>query len=314
MPALTTHTLFAKKVLENLQSPLADCIHQHFSVFCFGAQGPDLFFFRKAISPLAGKNFLPKLGSRMHKEQISNTLNFMKSYLESVEKGSDEAEILISYYMGFICHYYLDKTVHPYVYFLQDSICHHHPERTPLSMHTKIESQLDTVLYELLEQRPISKFPLKEYFAIDNRSKNIIGKMYAELFKQVFDVEISVSEIMKCFDDLVAINRLLYMSTGILPAAAGMVGYVFPKSLDLTNQIKPKAVKEDVANFRENCWHHPKNPNLKYRKSVLSLFAQAKEQVVSVLEETYSQIGNELPVPFDTELDFAGNSIDELTD
>lgn len=310
MPDLTTHTLFGQKVLENLSQPLFDIIKEHYSAFCFGAQGPDLLFFRKAVSIFSGKSFLPKMGSRMHKEKVSETLNFMKSYIESVKKDSEEEEILISYFMGFICHYHLDKTVHPYVYFLEESICNHHPERTPLSVHVRIESQLDTVLYELIEGRPISEFPLKRCFAIDTLSKNIIGKMYADLLKEVFEQETSVSEVMKSFDDLLQINALLYDGSGFLPAAADMVGKVFPKTLDLTYHLKPKTVQEDIANLRGNLWHHPKNPALKYRKSVLTLFSQAKEEVIPALEETYSQIGNGLPVPFDISLDFAGNLLE----
>ena len=307
MPALTTHYLFGDRVLPELPEEIRQIIEQHRPLYHCALQGPDLLFFRCAVS---GKSFLPKVGGRMHHEKIGEVLSFMKQYTAS-QKEKEEYPVLLTYFFGYICHYYLDKTVHPYVYFLTDSICNHHPEKTPHSVHVKIESQLDTVFYGLLEKRNITDFPVKTLFTVPQEEKEIIGRMYSQLLKEVFDLDFDSREIAKAFDDMKNLNIPLFDKTGILMTASNILGEIFPKTLDLTAQIRPKRVSVDIANLCENCWHHPENPKLKLRKSVFTLFQDAKEEVVTAMKSTYDTLEDGMGVHFDTDLDFAGNIVSQ---
>lgn len=308
MPALTTHYLFGDRVLPQLPEEIQQIIQRHRPMFHSALQGPDLLFFRCAIS---GKSFLPKVGGRMHHEKISEVLSFMKNYTASHKENEWEHSVLLTYFLGYICHYYLDKTVHPYVYFLTESICSRHPEKTAHSVHVKIESQLDTVFYHLLERKEITRFPVKELFSVPQEEKEIVGRMYSQLLKEVFDLDFDSLEIAKAFDDMKKLNQPLFDRTGILMTASNIIGEFFPKTLDLTMQLRPKRVSVDIANLCENYWHHPQNPKLKFKKSVLTLFEEAKEEVTTAIKSTYDTLEDGMPVHFDTDLDFAGNIISE---
>ena len=102
MPAATTHVEFAKDVYRTMDEDLKlrVCNKQ---MFWLGSQGPDMLFFSKA-SVLPGS--LHKYGNLMHDEKVPEFMEFFGHWI------ADDPD-LVSYYMGFICHYALDSTAHP---------------------------------------------------------------------------------------------------------------------------------------------------------------------------------------------------------
>ncbi|MGI5958452.1 MAG: zinc dependent phospholipase C family protein [Massiliimalia sp.] len=310
MPDFTTHYLFGEQVFEELSPDIQTIIGENRTAFNYGTEGPDFLFFFRSISGALSGNPLVPLGSRLHSQHIGETMDFMKHYIASKQEDAEEYRVLCAYYMGFICHYFLDKTVHPYVYFLQGSLCAHHPERTPRSMHCRIEAELDSILYQFFKKKPVTTFSVKNHFTMDAFSKNVISRMYSELFETVFDTSVEVKDLMQSFDDTRNASCLLYDNSGVLPVMRNILGELFPKTLDITYMIKPKTVKTDTANIRENLWHHPLNPDQKSRKSVLGLFHDAKDAVVPALEATFDTLNDPGSVPFDTSLTFGGNPVD----
>ena len=51
-----------------------------------------------------------------------------------------------SYVWGFVCHYSLDCTAHPYVNWLAVELAKQRPWETPSTMHGEIESALDAII------------------------------------------------------------------------------------------------------------------------------------------------------------------------
>ena len=307
MPDFTTHYLFGEQVYDLLTPQMQTVIGENRTAFNYGTQGPDFLFFYRSVSGALSGNPLLKMGSRLHEERIGETMDFMKRYIASKQDTGREFDVLRAYYMGYICHYFLDKTVHPYVYFLENSLCEHHPERTHRSMHCRIEAELDSILYRFFKKKPVTTFPVKNYFTMDAFSKNVISRMYSQLFESVFDLSVEVQDLMRSFDDTRNTTCLLYDNSGMLPVMRNILGEIFPKTLDLTYMIKPKTVKTDTANFRENPWHHPLFPEQRSRRSVLGLFNDAKDAAVPALEQTFAGLEDGEGVPFDTSLTFGGN-------
>ncbi len=308
MPDLTTHYLFGEKVYSDLNEDIRVLIDKHRNVFNVGLQGPDLLFFHNVIkSPFSNKSPLPKIGSRMHTEYVKEVLNYMKLYIATLDFPSTEHDILSAYYLGYICHYFLDKTVHPYVYFLVDKIRARFPKETETSVHVKIESEIDAILFNHLKNMPINQFSVKNTLSVSTVAKNIIGKMYSDMLRELFDTEVEIFEIMKCFDDLINASRLFYDKSKVLGKVSRVVNSIFPIAKDVTNHIKPLNVKFDTANLGCNLWHHPLYPEIKSHKSVLTLFYDAKQEVVEVINDLYPLLNSETPILFDTSLDFHGN-------
>lgn len=311
MPDLTTHYLFGDSVYNDVNEDIKILLDKYKNEFNIGLQGPDILFFHNALNlKISKKSFsLPRIGSKMHTELIDEVLNYMKLYIATLEYPSAEHDILSSYYLGYICHYILDKTVHPYVYYLVDRMKEKLKKETEHSIHIKIESELDVILYEKLKSEHISNFNVKNEMSLSTVSKNVIAKMYSDMIRELFDTQVEVLEIMKSLDDIVNISKLLYNKNSVLEKFSFAVNKILPIAKNLTYHIKPKSVRTDTANLNCRLWHHPLYPEIKSHKSVLGLFYDAKSEAVSVLNELYPLLNSQTPILFDTSLDFHGNKI-----
>lgn len=314
MPDLTTHFLFGESILTHLPEDLKQLITAHKNLFHYALQGPDMFFFHKVLTgPFVGMSNLPRCGRIMHRFRIKETFEFMQNYMLQKQDCELERDILRVYYLGYLGHYFLDKTVHPYVYFLTESVCKQHPKRTQRSIHARIESEFDFYFYQKFYEKPVASFPVREYFDVDGLTKNIIAKMIVQLLEDVYQEVTEVGEVMRCFDDMKNISSLLYDSSGILSSITTGLGAVFPKTLDLTYQVKPVRVSGDALNLKHRQWNHPLNPENKSRKSVPELFETAEKSILPVYLQTWqswqSPMAELSPLPFDTSLDFSGNLI-----
>lgn len=139
MPAFSAHFLFAKEMMDELQKE-ADFPIDKNAVF-IGSQGPDIFFFHRALPWQKGKT-LRKAGSAMHRAKCGDIIDCFKEYCERSENKS----IAKSYVYGFLLHYALDRVCHPYVYFIQERIIKKFPKMNQNSVHNMIELSLDSVL------------------------------------------------------------------------------------------------------------------------------------------------------------------------
>ena len=137
MPAIFTHVQFGREVVATLPPMFSDLVAKHPQCFYLGTQGPDLLFYHK---PLKSKNNpTRKKGWRLHEIPPEDFfLQGAKLLLEDKE-NFDNADNFIpqskeaAYLLGFLCHFTLDYSVHPYID--QHSV-------GGLS-HGKIESELD---------------------------------------------------------------------------------------------------------------------------------------------------------------------------
>ena len=141
MPSLVTHYLFGQDILSRIEPSSAELINYNKGAFCLGLQGPDIFLYDLLHTNIAGNR---NLGRIMH---IIKTDLFFRNYMESlIKKNLSENKAAISYFYGMLCHYSLDCSTHPYIYYhtnLHDttpagekkSILAHREFETPLDEH-----------------------------------------------------------------------------------------------------------------------------------------------------------------------------------
>ena len=134
MPAIFTHLRFGEEVAKRLPPDLARLAQTHAECFALGTQGPDLLFFHKPLS----KNAPRLLGWSLHAVPPENFfLEGAKNILAEEENYEDGRFIpkspAAAYLLGFLCHFCLDTTCHPYI-----------DEHSADGLsHGKIESELD---------------------------------------------------------------------------------------------------------------------------------------------------------------------------
>ena len=295
MPDLTTHAVFAEQVLSLTKPALKAKLEARSKIFVFGAQGPDLFLFRKA-----GRDSLAAFGDRLHRTKIRETFLYMSQVLP-IKKGMEQ-EVLAAYCLGYVCHYFLDRTVHPYAYAEEKRLSAVMPSSTPNELHVKIESEIDTALYQYYRKQPITSFSVREHMGLTQAEQWIISRFFSGLLKEVYRVDVSALEINRAVSDMLRISSLLYDPSGILYTTAAIAGSLIRPIRGSINHMKAKKVCRDVLNWQRTAWQNPAPPAQSSNLSVIDLFEQAKQEVLPIIE----QIDKTGLFEFDTSLDFSG--------
>lgn len=127
MPTTFTHDLFGRGVYHMLPQEEREKIRRHGRLYRIGLHGPDILFYFHLY-----KNRVNQHGVKMHQE-IARP--FLERGLRRAHDEGDEA--LFVYLLGFVCHFLLDSTCHPYIYSIESEVSH-----------TLIEKELDRLLME----------------------------------------------------------------------------------------------------------------------------------------------------------------------
>ena len=121
MPAILTHDFFGQDIYAAHSHVIGKSIDEK-DAFLLGNQGPDPLFYL-VLSPSMKQFF--GLGSAMHHDAPSKLIAALKESLQVLEEH--ELPVGRAYALGFLCHYSLDRAMHPLVY------CHNTPFATQAS-------------------------------------------------------------------------------------------------------------------------------------------------------------------------------------
>jgi hypothetical protein len=138
MPAIFTHLQFGKDVVASLPPSFSDLAAKHPQCFYVGTQGPDLLFYYK---PLSGKKNATRNKAWYFHDDLPSGELFLraaKALVDDKENYDEHGNFLpqskdAAYLLGFLCHFCLDYTTHPYI----DN------QSVDGRTHGKIESELD---------------------------------------------------------------------------------------------------------------------------------------------------------------------------
>lgn len=140
MPTTYAHYRFGRDVYKHLPVQAQSIIASHGGLYNIGLHGPDLLFYYKVYK----KNPINETGFAMHerpgKEFFEQAVRIMKKGYRRHSSKSDLSFLTSSkyaYLFGFLCHFALDSSCHPYV---------EHTVREAGISHSEIEAELDRAL------------------------------------------------------------------------------------------------------------------------------------------------------------------------
>ena len=193
MPACITHNQFAQDVLTQLSSPAADLC-----AFFWGAQGPDFLFCHRyfQVSARKGQRSLQEYGSALHKTPPSQTLSAMRNFLAHHSNPTYR-----SYILGFICHYALDSTAHPYINARAVQLAAQRPNENTSTMHGEIESALDAIVLRWKTGALPSQVRLKDLFPKNEGVQRQIACLYRELLFAVYRQDVPEQSLYQATND-----------------------------------------------------------------------------------------------------------------
>ncbi len=196
MPSYLTHHLFAK-LLEGDISP------EGRTCFLYGTQGADLLFFSRALTVFRWDS-LAKYGVALHGSKTRTSIEYLSEYLQN-----NYNPLVEGYIKGYLCHYALDRAVHPFVYAMIPKLREANG-RPNTWCHLKIETNIDVLMLKHLTGLKINEYDCRRIFARDDASERQVALLYSGLLNSQFGKLIYPHEVAECFKQRRIAVRLLY--------------------------------------------------------------------------------------------------------
>lgn len=210
MPSMITHWLFAEKVEEKLGF---GCSVSEKKMRLWGAQGPDILFCHRTM-PLKKKGeSLSEYGHRMHTMPDPAPLIAALQQCEEEELGGTLGR---AWRQGFLCHYLLDRTCHPFVTARARWLHEQLPVQPVSYCHQEIEASLDTMML----RRETGQLPQERAVhgalpPLDDSEKEILALHLERLIFAGFQIHVEKKRLYQVMSDASYAYHLATDKTGL---------------------------------------------------------------------------------------------------
>ena len=166
MPSTYAHRRFGADVLVQLPRELREKITPYRPLYDMGLHGPDLMFYYRALQ----SNPVNRLGNAMH-EQPGRVFFTRARGVVNTARNKNAA---LAYALGFVCHFALDSTCHPYVeQFTRESGV----------THCEIETEFDNMLLRRDGYDPLTFFTASHIHPSAANAR-VIAPFYKDISEQ----------------------------------------------------------------------------------------------------------------------------------
>ena len=173
--------------------------------FLLGNQGPDPLYACVSALPQTGAR-CRRLADLMHESRTVDGLWALRDAVEHLPEG--DKQVGRAWTLGYLGHYALDSTAHPYVYAEQDALI---AAGTGLAnaaseVHAVIESDIDVWMLRELRGQTVADVPTSSYLTRTERVSRVAGALVAQLSTQVYGLSVGGGD----YGGAVADYELLY--------------------------------------------------------------------------------------------------------
>lgn len=258
MPGFTSHYLFGIDAYHRIsdQKIRKNLAHNH-SAFSLGLQGPDVFFYYFPSYLIHRTN----IGALAHD---TDTGIFFENLLKSRMLFSGKPHSLAvadAYISGFIGHYCLDCTAHPYVYaFTHYDPAHPRGILNYFGQHAYFETEIDKEM--LLRKKHIlpAQFHQNATIYLNPLQKKVVSKMLTYAYRHTYP-NICINELLirNAFHWMCSVTRLLNDPSGQKKVLARLIEKIFlrrPLFSPMLASNRYRFVK-DPLNEAHRSWIHP---------------------------------------------------------
>lgn len=280
MPGFYTHYLFGRTTYPLIkQNYLRYIINKEKRAYCLGLEGPDFLFYFLPSYVFHKQN----LGSLLHEQRTGCFLFHLLQTCDTFEDPK-ERQIAEAYAAGFLGHYYLDCTCHPYVYSLTGFQMK--KNQRYYSRHIEFETELDRELLDyFLHCRP-SQLPQHQIIHLSAQQWDVVSTLLSKAICLTYPEKINNYPILK--------TAILSMRLGtyILSDKHGLKRPAVRKVEKLLWGYYPispliptdsPVMTEDVCNRTKQPWHNPWKPEDTSDAGFLELFEQARRDYLTIL-------------------------------
>ena len=291
MPAILTHDLFGRGVLPDVADLLGLGSIAEREAFLLGNQGPDPLFYL-VIDPLMHK--WSPLGGALHDCSPADLLVAMREAALRLE--GRERQIARAYVAGFACHWLLDSTMHPFVYFWQNGLTSAGvpglDEAAGSRVHAEIERDFDEMVLFAVTGRTVERWrPHERALQASRDVLAAVDKVYFYVALWVFGRAIDPRTFSTAVREFRLVQRVFDSPSGRKRDALGAIERVVTRSrFSLVRSMSHRARPEDTSDFDNRDHLGWENPFTHERstKSFWDLFEDARSRVLPTVDELFS--------------------------
>ncbi|MCE5188151.1 MAG: zinc dependent phospholipase C family protein [Eubacteriales bacterium] len=262
MPYNFTHALAGLAALKKSSPAVSGLVQANMDAFLIGTMGPDPYFGDAMPKPA----FLPcrvDLADRLHKLD-------MRVVFSAMLPLASKSDALCSYVLGFLCHFLLDTTAHPYI-----------EARFSGKAHTPAEIQIDLMMADLICLPGVPAPPSRFY-----RTSRLteLNAFHAALAKSLFSLETG-NAFQRSYRKWIAVNTLSFDPKNrklrffsalerLLRKPGRMIGYLVSRHPD----------PGDRLNQARAPWSAPWEPERQRTESFPELFDRACSEAPELMD------------------------------
>lgn len=289
-----THSYFAIDVynkLNNLSKHKIDGYTNRLKTYALGTD-PYMFY----------NLFIGKKNKKSSNIQKMNHTTKTKNYFVNminyiINNNLENNKDIISYLYGSICHYFLDKTIHPFIFY-KTGLFNKNDKTTYKynGLHAEMEYYIDFyMIYNREKTIPKNYKFYKDIFNIDKLSIEL-SKMIDYIMKETYVVDNSASIYIKSLKHMYIFNKIFnYDKTGIKKKFYKLIDYIQPNKFirkeELSFNIEYNK-KIHYLNLDKKEWNHPCNINESYNYSFIELYMIALNKCVDCINNIIIMINN----------------------
>ena len=283
MAGTITHAYFANDLYNKLDKMTKEKLKEYKENLKTYSQGHDLFMFTFNILNLKQKN----IASYMHK---NDTREFFKNLVIYIKDNNlqDNYEVM-SFLYGFICHYALDSTVHPYVTY-KTGLFKKNDKNTYKynSKHSDLETYVDAYMINKNENIKPNKFKIYKFCFNTKVSKELCDLIDYVFYKTYKFKHMSLYVKEGIFNMKVSYRLLRYDPFKIKMKIYKSIDKITLKS---TKKLYPISYGYDLnndnyyLNLDHKKWCHPRVKDEVYNYSFIDLYNNALDMALDIINK-----------------------------
>lgn len=284
MPGFVTHYIFGRETYRKLKcNPQKKNLYYNRAAYALGLQGPDLFFFYLPTYALYRTN----LGSIAH---TSETRAFFMGLIESYYRITNSADrgVAEAYLTGFLGHYLLDTTCHPYIY---AATRYNGREKDYFCRHAYLETDIDTALLDLKLHKKPCQFHAADTIALTHRQEKVIARLLYDAYHYAFPgLRIRKSTMWAGIFSIRLGMWMLHDDSGQKKvlfrfAEKHFLGYPLFSPLIPSDTL---FFRTDPFNLRHAAWTNPWDSSLTSTTSFFELYEKARARYLVQMKKLYA--------------------------
>ena len=297
MADFLTHILLSDDVMDKIESRrIYEGVAKKRTLFRLGAQGPDPLFFYNCF-PGNGKGQLRELAHTMHGQSTGAFLKLGFEQLKDVSWNDGWIELAV-YLAGFICHFTLDRMIHPYVNWAEKRWIWAMDGTPVQTTHMKVEVSLDVLLWKEIRGVPAHKVRTRKLIDIGKQWPISIQDFLLEAFKTIYDVGVDKKELSKVLTYFYRGHDLLYDPKGWKKRLINWLDSFTGGGIKPPKPPYPAKALEtiDWANKKRRTWTNPFIDGEEHHESVEDILNKASFKASNLINTVFARILKHEPI------------------